>query len=281
MQITTAYIKELNQKHANILGGALSTLEEGIELGGMLSKTKESIPHGHWKKWVLSNLDFTYETANNYIKCWDFRGAIHAKKVGGITEAYKLLASPKSAEKTSNVRKKGKNETNSIFDTNRANSPKTPEEQAEEDIRQASNPEQNGAPEQVYLDETGIEVPKEIVAVWKRGDEVQKLLTAISTVKGALEKAQKENDPLFRPCTSINTGGQAQSWATLICGLKDAYHAIKQAKPYAVCPSCGGKLSKTCTQCHNRGIVSEHFWKTYTSKETKGIREKQASQLRA
>lgn len=259
----TDHIKEINQKHAALLRDAGGMLSGAIELGSMLSKTKESIPRGHWKKWVPANLDFSYETANNYIKCWEYRTAIHAHKISGISQAYRLLSSPKSSEKSSNSEGKSAKCAKTTFDTNHANSPKTPEEQAEEDIRQASNPEQNGTPEKA-VDAQGIPIPKEALPYWNRRQEVQGLMTAISRVKCHVQEAEKNEDRLF-------------SWVSqnIVMKLESAYAALTNAMPYAVCVECGGHAEKIkCTVCHGTGLISKYAYDFQADKGKISIRAK-------
>ena len=110
-------------------------------------------------------------------------------------------------------------------------------------------------------DGTGLEVPREILALWNRSDEAQSLLTYLSAVRGALRKAQDEKDILF---AEVDFGDD-------LAKLNQVYTDVQLARPFAVCPSCNGKLlSKSCI-CHGRGFVSEFYWKHNVSEETKKI----------
>ena len=229
----------------------------------MLSKTKEEIPHGHWKKWIPSNLDYSYETANRYINCWEYRSALRAHKVAGITAAYKLLGYTATVTKSKNANKKSKNVTNVTSDTNRANPPLTPEQQAEQDAKGGSDPEQNGEPEKA-VDAQGIPIPKEAIPYWNRRREVQELLTAISRVKCRFERAQSEGDLLF-------------SWLSnnVIPKLESAYAAVTNAMPYAVCVECSGHAEKIkCTVCHGTGLISKYAYDFQADKGKISIRAK-------
>ena len=72
-----------------------------------------------------------------------------------------------------------------------------------------------------------------LASLWLRADEVQELLTTLSRVKGALRAAQENKDMLF---AEVN-------FSSALSQLDQAWHDIKTAKPFAVCPACQGQLS--------------------------------------
>lgn len=119
-------------------------------------------------------------------------------------------------------------------------------------------------PPSEVLDATGWPIPTQLIPLWKRADEVQELLTALSRVRGALRAAQDEKDILF---AEVN-------FSSALSQLDQAWTDIKTAKPFAVCPSCQGQLPDKCTFCRGRGFVSEFRWKTCTTREDKLFREK-------
>jgi alkylated DNA nucleotide flippase Atl1 len=106
-------------------------------------------------------------------------------------------------------------------------------------------------PVAAILDGTGLPIPKEVLPLWNRLPEVQELLTMASVIIGALGKAQEDEDILFSEV----------DFTDCIAHLKQAYADIKCAKPFAVCPSCAGKLPKDCATCTGRGFVSGFYWK--------------------
>lgn len=116
------------------------------------------------------------------------------------------------------------------------------------------------APEPVR-DRIGREIPEPLVGLWNRAQEVQDGLTALSRVKCALERAQEEEDPLY---SEVNHS------ATL-AALDQAYSGLKVALPFTVCPTCQGKVSKTCRLCKGRGLISEFRWDRVVPKETKNL----------
>lgn len=107
-------------------------------------------------------------------------------------------------------------------------------------------------------------VPKGIATtLWNRRDEIQTLLTKVSQVKSALTHAQENKDLLF---SEVNFSGA-------IAYLDNARGNIKRAMPYAVCPTCQGKLVEKCALCSGRGVISEILY-SRVDEETKKLRLK-------
>lgn len=114
------------------------------------------------------------------------------------------------------------------------------------------------------FDACGYPIPKELVSIWERASEVQKLLNAISEVRSTLRDAQEQKDVLY---TEVN-------FSEALADLNRAYTNIKTAKPYAVC-SCGGMASRhQCRLCKGRGLISFFRWDKQVPEEVKNIRFK-------
>lgn len=116
----------------------------------------------------------------------------------------------------------------------------------------------------IVRDKTGYEIPEHLHGLWDRSQEIQDILTAISKIKGTLERAQEAGDLMF---VEVNFSGG-------IADLKNAYTNIQRAKPYAVCTSCQGKTSKNCALCGGKGLLSEFKWDRAVPRETKEFRAK-------
>jgi hypothetical protein len=117
-------------------------------------------------------------------------------------------------------------------------------------------------------DDAGYPIPPEALMYWERRHEIQDRMTAVSQTKCALEKARQEDDPLYR---RISQGA--------IDYLSRAYQFISDAKPYAVCLTCQGRLIAKCPVCRGTGLVSESMYAHKEAQEKRIIREK-AYQLR-
>ncbi len=111
-------------------------------------------------------------------------------------------------------------------------------------------------------DETGLAIPEECKALWDRGVDAQELLTYMRAVVMKLEQYRNTKDKLFVECDFQGT----------ITHLENAIIDIKRAKPYAICPTCNGKLAEECSTCRERGFVSEFYWKNFVPEETRKLR---------
>jgi hypothetical protein len=111
-------------------------------------------------------------------------------------------------------------------------------------------------------DKTGHPIPEKILNLWNEACGVQTLLSAISSVRGTLRK--QEDGKVFAET----------NMSSAMAHLDQAYTDIKTALPYAVCPTCQGKLADTCTLCKGRGFISEHRWNTCVPREAKEMRFK-------
>lgn len=99
----------------------------------------------------------------------------------------------------------------------------------------------------IILDRTGCPVTPKAMPFWNRREEAQALLTRVSGIKSAVKHAQDNKDLLF---VEVN-------FSSTLAFIDNVYGGIKRAMPYAVCPSCQGKLVERCIDCGGRGVVSE------------------------
>lgn len=109
---------------------------------------------------------------------------------------------------------------------------------------------------------TGCEIPEDIQPLWDRGGEAQELITYVNATLSAVEKRQGFGDPLW---TTLDFSGT-------IAGLKQVKENLKEGKPFAICPTCGGKTPKNCKPCGGRGFVSEFFWHNCVEESVKKLR---------
>lgn len=117
--------------------------------------------------------------------------------------------------------------------------------------------------EKLPTDATGLEIPKEILPLWERGNEAQELLTYLSALRSKIKKAQEARDPLFVEVDFTDD----------LANLNKVYTDLSRAKPHAVCPTCQGKLPKDCMACKGRGFVSEFYWMHCVPAEVRAMRE--------
>lgn len=97
------------------------------------------------------------------------------------------------------------------------------------------------------LDDMGFPIPERAKKTWERRQEIQDILTILTKLKSKLAIASDDKDPLF---ASIN-------FNSAMAHLDQLFADIKRAKPYAVCPSCQGKLPDKCGLCKGSGIAGK------------------------
>lgn len=116
------------------------------------------------------------------------------------------------------------------------------------------------------LDDLGTIIPDDALPFWNRRPEVQELLTQITKIKSALNRAHEKEDPMYANVSN-----------TIIADLTQAYTHLLEAKPYAVCTTCQGTPSfqpRGCSFCRNTGLISKWKWDTQSRKEVKEMRLK-------
>lgn len=99
----------------------------------------------------------------------------------------------------------------------------------------------------VAVDATGYPIPERAISIWERRDTAGALIADLRSVRSFLEAAVKSKDILF---SEVNLNAAD-------CELESLISRITAAIPYAVCPSCQGKLPEKCKGCSGRGMVSK------------------------
>lgn len=100
----------------------------------------------------------------------------------------------------------------------------------------------------VVKDDTGIAIPPKAMVYWDRREEVTQLLSAITRIKGIIKQAIEEKDALFHEVNGND----------MVARCEYLYGGLKVAMPYAVCPTCQGKLPEKCSMCGGKAMVSKH-----------------------
>jgi hypothetical protein len=110
------------------------------------------------------------------------------------------------------------------------------------------------------MDDVGKPIPDHLMPLFDRGQEVQALLSQLSSMKGLLKRAEESGDVLY---AEVN-------FNSALAALQTAYADIKATKPFAVCPWCHGTFSDQCRGCGHRGALGEYRWNTIVQRELKG-----------
>jgi hypothetical protein len=117
-------------------------------------------------------------------------------------------------------------------------------------------------------DEEGYPITRIAAKYWNRKDEVQKLLSGISLLKGQLMKWCESRDPMY----------YGISFNRALDGISDLYQNIAGAKPYALCTECEGhpevKAGGHCAMCGGKGLISKFAWDNLAPQEKKDMRAK-------
>lgn len=123
--------------------------------------------------------------------------------------------------------------------------------------------EKEEAVKEKQLDKTGYVIPDSILADWWLAESFRPTLNDLQRIKLQIEKAIDKRELIYREV------GQ-----DTVADLKNAWTALKQVLPYAVCPTCQGRTPAKCSVCKQRGFVSEFGYTHWFAKEVIELREK-------
>jgi hypothetical protein len=59
---------EINHEHELAMQAAESAMDHAVRCGELLIKQKKRLEYGEFEQWVLDNLSFSHDTANNYMR---------------------------------------------------------------------------------------------------------------------------------------------------------------------------------------------------------------------
>jgi len=90
----------VNKIHKNMLR---RTVEDGIDMGELLTERKKEIKRGKWCKWVADNISFSYSTVAFYMKMYRCRKSIKSKKLNSLGDV-RYLFDKRSKPKYRNVK---------------------------------------------------------------------------------------------------------------------------------------------------------------------------------
>ena len=118
-------------------------------------------------------------------------------------------------------------------------------------------------------DQLGRVIPEELHALWLRIPECNNLIDSVRSVRGEVEIAQKDEDPMWAEVTIDN----------VMALLNEVITKLKVLIPFTICTNCQGKLNKKCSLCHGRGLISKFRWDT-VPKETQELVIKAAKEAK-
>lgn len=122
-------------------------------------------------------------------------------------------------------------------------------EPPQSDIGAPAGPGPEAAASPILTDKLGMPFPNDKIAeAFRRDHELVALCTAVSRIKTTVLAAIEQNDPLYG---DVLTGA-------FTADVNNLRNWISSARPYAVCPFCGGD---GCRSCRDRGWVNEATYK--------------------
>lgn len=112
-------------------------------------------------------------------------------------------------------------------------------------------------------DKLGFAIPQHIEKSWQRAEhEGREICAKIHQIKLTVEKAISQRDLIFR---EVNQG--------TVIELTNAWLALKQIIPYAVCPLCEGDDRRAqCLACCTRGFMSKFRYDRCIPQDVKAAR---------
>ena len=109
-------------------------------------------------------------------------------------------------------------------------------------------PEKSTSP----TDHFGNPLPKNLIEVFSRRNELAKMMTTLSLIKTTITRGCESHDPLYLHVTKTQMEGS----------LGQARSHLRFASPYAVCPYCRGSggIGKNCKLCKGNGWLGVYAY---------------------
>lgn len=111
----------------------------------------------------------------------------------------------------------------------------------------------------VPTDPNGKPIPKPLVPLFQRQQEVTAIVASLRAQYRTLKAAEKERDPLYAQ-TSI---------ASVLTEIKGAISKLENGVPAIICPYCHG-IDGGCESCAGVGLMSKHRYDRTVPQEMKG-----------
>ena len=93
-QLQPITASRINELHSELTGLLNKSVTLAIEIGKMLTEKKAELSHGEFAPWIRGNLDFGERTVQRYMKLYEHKDKV--LKAGSVTDAYRMLAEPKT-----------------------------------------------------------------------------------------------------------------------------------------------------------------------------------------
>lgn len=100
---------EINQLHAELCAIGKTSIEKAIRIGELLAEARAQLRHGRWLPWLAANIEFSHDTARNYVRLFGLSKDGKLRMFRNLTDAYALLA--KDADKQQKAEARAKRRT--------------------------------------------------------------------------------------------------------------------------------------------------------------------------
>jgi len=265
--LSNAEIAEIKSNHGDITRQAKTAFSEAIRNGELLSKARSQLKDGDWGDWIETVLPFSRRTAENYIRVFNNQKLLESDTTFDLSAAYAKLISkkpPKVVNHSESIQPCA-----TVAQHSPANQQVKPKSAAA--IYTTPKPAEK---ETIELDKIGTPIPAKALGVWHRRDEVQAVLSEILALTATVNEVQRhkreDKDVLFAEVP-------LDDMAAL---MRRLHYEFQTGMPYAVCPTCQGRIPETCSHCKGRGMLSKFMWDRVPV-ELKAMRTKAIERARA
>jgi hypothetical protein len=114
-----------------------------------------------------------------------------------------------------------------------------------------------------HFDTVGYPIPETVQPEWNIAESFRDTLGQLHKIKLRIQKAVDDSDLAFREITN-----------STVADLENVWRDLQRVLPYAVCPTCQGRLRANCVLCKQRGFISKFGYEHWVPKKTREIREK-------
>jgi DUF3102 family protein len=222
-----------------------------MDIGDLLIRMKENLPHGKFQETIEERFDFSYDTAKNWMKLANHRELVEKRlKEDETTQqlslrgSMRLIADSKPKKSTS---VQGKRERAPLLTEQPSTDFNTPPPKVNGDTFTPSDWE----PSEVK-DHFGDTVPKELREAFVINAEFDKQRNALTAMKSWITQRVKHAGGKFLEAAE----------SRIKSDIDNLDREIKFAKPYCVCVYCQNKTPKVanCNACKGLGWINEQIY---------------------
>ncbi len=213
-----------------LIDAARPFFEKALRFGDLLNRKKLALPHGEFLGWLEATCKMSPRSAQEWMRVARHRPELEAANTRlpahlTVTDALTLLAAPQDEE------------------------PPTTDNGSQDEQPPTTV---NGSEPAAVLDERGEPVTEErFQRIFAHSARFGSIMSALANLKTEIKELDEmpAGEVLHEQIQSIERD------------RRNMYAAVKFAKPWAVCPYCGGSASHSqCGGCKGRGWVTKEVF---------------------